>query len=88
LTAFIFEAQDYNLNNCSLNAPPTGDGFCARKKTMEAFTFLAFFFNFTGIIIEAYLLGAGIFGVRDRAATTEKTNPTNGTNGQQAAAAV
>lgn len=73
MTAFIFEAQDYDENNCSLDAPNTGDGFCGRKRTMEAFSFLAFFFNFTGTALEAYLVGAGLFGARTGAAT-EKTN--------------
>ena len=81
LTAFIFEAQDYDEHTCALDAPPTGTGFCGRKRTMEAFSFLAFFFNFTGTALEAYLLGAGIFGERTSAAT-EKTN------GHQASAAV
>jgi len=85
LTAFIFEAQDYNEHNCSLYAPDTGNGFCSRKKTMEAFSFLAFFFNFSGTALEAYLIGAGIFGVRTSAAA-EKTNGHQ--NGNQATSTV
>ena len=82
LTAFIFEAQDYNEHSCDFFAPNTGPGFCARKKTMEAFSFLAFFFSLQGTLLEAYLLGVGLFGART-SATTEKA-----TNGQQASSAV
>ena len=74
LTAFIFEAQDYDEHNCNLFGPDTGAGYCSRKRAMEAFTFLAFFFNFTGVVLEGYLLGAGIFGPREGASAADKTN--------------
>lgn len=41
LTAFIFAAQDYNEQNCYLNAPPFMD--CNKKKANEAFIFLALY---------------------------------------------
>ncbi|EKG16271.1 hypothetical protein MPH_06525 [Macrophomina phaseolina MS6] len=54
LTAFIFAAQDYNFNNCAANSPAFVNK-CALKKTLEAFTFLAFFTNLIGLILEARL---------------------------------
>jgi len=54
LTAFIFTTQDYNYKRCSLNAPP-GERRCSRKWTLEAFTFLTFFFTLTGAILD-YML--------------------------------
>ncbi|RHZ56427.1 uncharacterized protein CDV56_107620 [Aspergillus thermomutatus] len=56
LTAFIFAAQDYNLNNCYLHAPPFLD--CSKKKANEAFIFLAFFFTFAGMFLEVASLWA------------------------------
>lgn len=41
LTSFIFAAQDYNTNNCFLNAPPFVA--CGRKRANEAFIFLALY---------------------------------------------
>lgn len=41
LTSFIFAAQDYNKNNCFLNAPPFVS--CGRKRANEAFIFLALY---------------------------------------------
>jgi len=54
LTAFIFAAQDYNFDNCMINSPSFVDK-CALKKTLEAFTFLAFFTNLVGQILEGRL---------------------------------
>jgi hypothetical protein len=41
LTAFIFAAQDYNFDNCSLNSPGPFVNKCSLKKTLEAFAFIA-----------------------------------------------
>ncbi|KAF9894456.1 hypothetical protein FE257_007959 [Aspergillus nanangensis] len=50
LTAFIFAAQDYNLNDCFLHSPPFLG--CGKKKANEAFIFLAFIFTFFGMFLE------------------------------------
>ena len=47
-------AQDYDWHSCATTAPD--DGHCSLKRANEAFAFLAFFFTFTGIIIEGWLL--------------------------------
>jgi hypothetical protein len=39
LTAFIFEAQDYDWHSCANNAP--AGGHCSLKRANEAFSFLA-----------------------------------------------
>jgi len=39
LTAFIFNAQDYDWHACGLGDPAGGD--CSKKHANEAFTFLA-----------------------------------------------
>jgi len=54
LTAFIFAAQDYNFHNCVANSPSFVNK-CALKKTLEAFTFIAFFTNLVGQILEGRL---------------------------------
>ncbi|KAL4914403.1 membrane-associating domain-containing protein [Aspergillus aurantiobrunneus] len=54
ITAFIFAAQDYNWNNCYLNAPPGMN--CSRKRANEAFIFLAFIFTFFGMLLELFSL--------------------------------
>jgi hypothetical protein len=51
LTAFIFEAQDYNEKPCSAFAPP-GATDCGLKHASESFVFLAFFFTLTSLILE------------------------------------
>ncbi|KAF4591793.1 might be a transmembrane protein [Ophiocordyceps camponoti-floridani] len=55
LTSFIFAAQDWSGDRCVL-APP-GRGECGKKHTIEAFTFLAFFFLLCNTIAEALLWG-------------------------------
>jgi len=55
LTAFIFQAQDYSWQSCSTHGPNSLIGFCSYKKAMEAFTFLAFFFAVTAIILELWI---------------------------------
>jgi len=51
LTAFVFEAEDYNRRSCSRNAPPEHHG-CRLKYALEAFTFLAFFFTLTAAYLD------------------------------------
>ncbi|PMD18071.1 hypothetical protein NA56DRAFT_691473 [Hyaloscypha hepaticicola] len=51
LTAFIFEAEDYNWQSCSANAP-SGAGSCSLKYASESFTFCAFFFTLLSMVIQ------------------------------------
>ncbi|KAI5295511.1 hypothetical protein KEM52_001173 [Ascosphaera acerosa] len=52
LTGFIFAAQDYNLHDCKVNGPPGAS--CSKKRGMESFLFLGFFFSLVGAIAEAF----------------------------------
>jgi hypothetical protein len=52
LTAFIFAAQDYNHNRCSMRSPGPFIGKCGLKKTLEAFAFIAFITNLIGTYLE------------------------------------
>jgi hypothetical protein len=55
LTAFIFAAQDYEYNGgCAVNSPRLVNK-CSLKRTLEAFTFIAFFTNLVGTLLEARL---------------------------------
>ncbi|PKY05739.1 hypothetical protein P168DRAFT_326065 [Aspergillus campestris IBT 28561] len=56
LTAFIFAAQDYNRDDCFLNAPPHHS--CAKKKANESFIFLTFIFTFFAMFLEVLNLWA------------------------------
>jgi len=53
LTAFIFASQDYNFESCAVS--PSGVNQCGIKKTLEAFTFIAFFTNIVGQFLEGTL---------------------------------
>ncbi|POR37023.1 Uncharacterized protein TPAR_02772 [Tolypocladium paradoxum] len=53
LTAFIFAAEDWSTRGCT-RAPPGSDK-CGLKRTVEAFTFLAFFFLLCNIFVEGLL---------------------------------
>lgn len=55
LTGFIFAVQDYEYNGgCAVNSPRFVNK-CSLKRTVEAFTFLAFFTNVVGTLLEARL---------------------------------
>jgi len=71
ITAFIFQAQDYNWKNCEFNGPSTLLGFCSYKKALEAFTFLSFFFTVTAIALEGWIY-------RKALSAAEVSLPTNG----------
>jgi hypothetical protein len=72
LTAFIFAAQDYNFDNCALNSPGPFVNKCSLKKTLEAFTFIAFFTNLVGTLIEGRLWDIQRFKGNRTALGTEK----------------
>ncbi|KAF3002477.1 hypothetical protein E8E13_005524 [Curvularia kusanoi] len=55
LTAFIFSVQDYEYNGgCAVNSPRFVNK-CSLKRTIEAFTFLAFFTSLVGTLLETRL---------------------------------
>ncbi|EFZ03834.1 membrane-associating domain protein [Metarhizium robertsii] len=56
LTSFIFSAVDWSGHLC--RQEPLGANRCGRKRAVEAFNFIAFFFLLCNIIIEAFLLRA------------------------------
>jgi len=55
LTAFIFASQDYNYNGGPFANSPAGVDKPKLKKTLEAFTFIAFFTNLIGFVLESKL---------------------------------
>ncbi|KAF2276390.1 uncharacterized protein EI97DRAFT_458326 [Westerdykella ornata] len=54
LTAYIFAAQDYNFGRCAYLSPAFVNK-CSMKQTIQAFTFIAFFTNLVGQILEGRL---------------------------------
>jgi len=57
LTSFIFMAEDYDHSGfCDFASPPFIS--CPKKRTAQAFTFLAFFFTFLGMFLEVSSLWA------------------------------
>ncbi|EGR49590.1 uncharacterized protein TRIREDRAFT_121416 [Trichoderma reesei QM6a] len=56
LTSFIFSAQDWSSDKCSFGQP--GEGHCSRKKAIESFNFIAFFFLLCNTLVEMLLLRA------------------------------
>ncbi|KAF2405096.1 hypothetical protein EJ06DRAFT_525652 [Trichodelitschia bisporula] len=57
LTAFIFTAQDYSGKQCH-RVSPDDVYACGRKTTIEAFSFLAFFFSLINTIIDGWLFSS------------------------------
>jgi len=55
LTAFIFASQDYNFNGGSFVNSPADVNKPALKKTLEAFTFIAFLTSLIGFVLESKL---------------------------------
>jgi len=57
LTSFIFMAEDYDQSDyCEFVSPPFIP--CSKKKAAQAFTFLVFFFTFSGVFLEVSTLWA------------------------------
>lgn len=54
LTAFIFASQDYSHGRCIFNSPSFVNR-CNLKRTLQAFSFIAFFTNLVGLFLEARL---------------------------------
>lgn len=54
LTAFIFASQDYSNGRCVFNSPFFVNR-CNLKRTLQAFSFIAFFTNLVGLFLEARL---------------------------------
>ncbi|QKX60245.1 uncharacterized protein TRUGW13939_07388 [Talaromyces rugulosus] len=52
LTSFIFTAQDFDYGFCSFAETPGVS--CSKKRTAQAFTFLAFIFTFFALCTEVY----------------------------------
>ncbi|KAF3077495.1 hypothetical protein TsFJ059_001507 [Trichoderma semiorbis] len=56
LTSFIFSSQDWSSGKCGFGKP--GEGHCSRKKAIDAFNFIGFFFLLCNTIVEGILLRA------------------------------
>lgn len=54
LTAFIFASQDYSDGRCFFNSPSFVNQ-CNLKRTLQAFSFIAFFTNLVGLFLETRL---------------------------------
>jgi hypothetical protein len=58
LTAFIFEAQDYNYLDCAASDPSdivSGTTSCSLKYALEAFACLAFLFTVFALIAQTFI---------------------------------
>ncbi|KAI5300164.1 hypothetical protein KEM56_002678 [Ascosphaera pollenicola] len=52
LIGFVFAGDDYNWQSCSVNAP--ADAACSKKRALEAFLFIGFFFSLVSFILEGF----------------------------------